>query len=315
VTLGWALVGTGAIARSRMAPAIARHGRIAAVVSTSAERAGRFADATGAPRFYTALADALADDAVDAVYVSTTNELHAEQAIACLRAGRHVLCEKPMALSLEDADAMIAAAAESGRTLAVNHHLRAAESLERMRSLVAAGAVGRPRLIRALHRCLVRPERRGNWRMTDPRRGAGVILDLTVHTVDAIRFVTGREVASLHGHAAPDGIELAVAGTLRLEGDVLVSLADAYSPLPPLSAIEIDGDDGRLEARGVLDGNGRATIVVGDQVIECDDDPYGRTVERFAAGRPAATGADGRAALAVALALRSAVSDAPRRPA
>jgi 1,5-anhydro-D-fructose reductase (1,5-anhydro-D-mannitol-forming) len=313
VTFGWALVGTGAIARSRMAPAIARHGRIVAVVSASAERASRFAAATGARRAYTTLDDALADEAVDAVYVSTTNERHAAQAIACLRAGKHVLCEKPMALSLDDADAMIAAAAESRGTLAVNHHLRAAGSLERIRSLVAAGAVGRPRLIRTLHCCHVRPERRGNWRMTDPLRGAGVILDLSVHTIDAIRFATGREVASVRGHAAPAGIELAVAGTLLLDGDVLVSLADAYSSLPPLSVIEIDGDEGRLEARGVLDGSGRATIVLGEQVIECDDDPYGRTVERFAAGRPAATGEDGRAALAVALALRSAVSDA--RPA
>jgi 1,5-anhydro-D-fructose reductase (1,5-anhydro-D-mannitol-forming) len=289
VTLGWAMVGTGAIARSRMAPAIAHHGRVVAVVSASAERAAAFAAATGAPRAYTALDDALADDAVEAVYVSTTNELHAAQAIASLRAGRHVLCEKPMALTLDDADAMIAAAAAAGRTLAVNHHLRACAALERMRERVASGAIGAPRLIRMLHRCHVRPERRANWRFTDPARGAGAILDLTVHTADAIRFVCGREVASTHCHAAPAGIELAVAGTIRMDDDVLASFADSYSPLPAYSAIEVHGDEGMLEERGLFD----------------DGDAYARTVERFAAGSPAATAEDGRAALAIAFELKA----------
>jgi 1,5-anhydro-D-fructose reductase (1,5-anhydro-D-mannitol-forming) len=296
MTLGWALVGTGAIARSRMAPAIARHGRIVAVVSSSAERARAFAAATGAPRACTTLAEALADDAVEAVYVGTTNELHAEQAIACLRAGKDVLCEKPLALSIEDADAMIAAAADAGRTLAVNHHLRASPTLERMRSQVAAGAVGAPCLIRMFHRCRVRPERRANWRFTDPARGAGAILDLSTHTADAIRFVTGREIAAVTGHAAPDGIELAVAGSMLLDDDTAVSFADWFSPQPSTSAIEVHGDAGTLEARGVLDGS------------DGGDDPYERTVARFSAGRPAATAADGRASLAVALALRSAVA-------
>jgi 1,5-anhydro-D-fructose reductase (1,5-anhydro-D-mannitol-forming) len=301
VTRGWAIVGTGAIARTRMASAIARHGRVVAVVSASAERAGRFAAEVGAPRAYAALADALADDAVDAVYVCTTNELHAAQAIAALRAGRDVLCEKPLALTLEDADAMIAAARAAGRTLAVNHHLRASEGLARIRARLAAGSIGAPRLIRTLHRCHVRPERRANWRMTERARGAGVILDLSVHTADAIRFVTGREVVSVRAHAAPEGIELAVAGTMRLEDDVLVSFADAYSPLPAYSAIEVHGDDGTLEARGVLDG-----------IVECAEDPYARTVRLFTEGRPAATAEDGRAALAVALQARCDRLEAPQ---
>ena len=330
--VGWALVGTGAIARSRVAPAIASHrgSRIVAVVSSSAARAAELAAATSA-RACTALAEALDDGAVDAVYVGTTNDLHAEQAIACLRAGRHVLCEKPLALTLADADAMLAAAAAAGRTLAVNHHLRAAESLGRMRSLLAAGAVGAPLLVRSLHRCHVRPERRGGWRMTDASRGAGAILDLTVHTADAVRFVCGRDVTSVCGCAAEagfgqDGIEGAVAGSMRLDGDLLASFADAYSALPALSVVEVHGEDGCLRGRGVLDGGSRATIELHDgraaegnpprsslRAVEIRDDPYVRTVERFAAavrgaGEPAATGVDGRRSLAVALALRAAVA-------
>jgi 1,5-anhydro-D-fructose reductase (1,5-anhydro-D-mannitol-forming) len=286
VSFGWAIAGTGAIARSRMAPAIARHGRIVAVVSASAERARAFAAETGAARACTTLDQALEDDDVEAVYVGTTNELHAEQAIACLRAGRHVLCEKPLALTLDDADAMLAAAAAAGRTLAVNHHLRASAALERLRE-----QAGAPRLIRAFHRCHVRPERRGNWRFADPARGAGAILDLTTHTADAIRYVSSREIASVSGHAAPDGIELAVAGSMRLDDGTPVAFADWYSAAPAASAIEIHGDAGSLAARDVHDAG---------------DEPYARTVERFTAGEPAATGADGRASLAVALALRSA---------
>jgi 1,5-anhydro-D-fructose reductase (1,5-anhydro-D-mannitol-forming) len=288
VTLGWAIAGTGAIARSRMAPAIARHGRIVAVVSESAERARDFAAATGAARARTTLEEALADEAVEAVYVGTTNEQHAEQAIACLRAGKHVLCEKPLALTLEDADAMIAAAEAAGRMLAVNHHLRASPALEALKTQIAA--IGTPRLIRMFHRCHVRPERSANWRFTDPARGAGAILDLSTHTADAIRYITGREIAAVTGHAAPDGIELSVAGTMRLDDGTLVSFADWYSPQPTASAIEVHGEGGTLTADGVLDGR--------------DGTPYERTVELFSAGAPAATAADGRASLAVALALR-----------
>jgi 1,5-anhydro-D-fructose reductase (1,5-anhydro-D-mannitol-forming) len=325
--IGWALLGTGVIAQSRMAPAIARHAgsRIVAVVSTSATRAARFASATRAASAYTALDAALGDDAVDAVYVSTTNELHAEQAIECLRAGRHVLCEKPLALSLRDARAMLGAASESGRLLVVNHHLRAAEGLMRMRSLLATGTIGAPRLIRSHHRCYVRPARRNGWRMTDATRGAGAILDLSVHTADAMRFLTGREVASVCGYASPagfgrDGIEGAVTGTMRMHGDVFASFSDAYSALPAVSAIEIDGDEGRLVARGLLDGSARPAVALRrgrerEHVVELrDDDPYGRTVERFAGavlgrGRPAATAEDGLRSLAVALALRAAVAE------
>jgi 1,5-anhydro-D-fructose reductase (1,5-anhydro-D-mannitol-forming) len=284
VTPGWALVGTGAFARSRMAPAIARHGRIVAVVSSAAERAADFAAATGALRAYTELADALADDAIDAVYIGSTNQLHSEQAIASLRAGKDVLVEKPMALRLDDADAMIAAACESGRMLAVNHHLRASEQLERLRERIP-----RPRLVRTFHRCHVRPERRGNWRFTDSSRGAGAILDLTVHVVDAIRFLGGSEIVSVRGHAVPAGIETAVTGSVSLGNGALGCFADWYSPQPAASAIELHGDDGVVEARDVFGG----------------DEPYRRTVERFTTGRPAATAEDGRASLAVALALRA----------
>jgi 1,5-anhydro-D-fructose reductase (1,5-anhydro-D-mannitol-forming) len=192
-----------------------------------------------------------------------------------------------------------------------------------MRSLLAAGAVGAPRMIRTLHRCHVRPARRDGWRMTDAGRGAGVILDLTVHTADAVRFLTGHEVVAVCGYAGPAGfgragIEGAVAGTMRLEGDVIASFADSYSALPAVSSIEVDGDEGRLVARGVLEASPKATITVqrdGEQhVEELQDDPYGRTVERFAAGRPAATGEDGVRSLAVALALRTSVAAATSVP-
>ena len=136
--------------------------------------------------------------------------------------------------------------------------------------------------------------------MTDPARGAGVILDLTVHTADAIRFLTGREIVSVRAHAAPAGIELAVAGTMRLDDGVPVAFADAYSPQQARSSIEVHGDEGTLEAHGVLDGP-----------IECGEDPYARTVARFIAGRPAATAEDGRASLAVALLARRGRLEAP----
>src|SRR5205807_621519 len=121
-------------------------------------------------------------------YISTTNELHGEQAIAAATAGRHVLCEKPLALSLVDAWSMVAACERAGVVLATNHHLPAAGTHRAIQRIVADGTIGEPLAVRVFHAVSL-PDRLRGWRLTAPERGAGVILDITCHDAAAVRAI------------------------------------------------------------------------------------------------------------------------------
>src|SRR4051812_34862263 len=103
--LRWGLIGTSTIGREWMGPAIASQSDscLAAVASSNAERAKQFAKVLGIPKAHISVDDLLADPDIDAVYISTTNEWHEPQALAAAAAGKHILCEKPLALSLDGA--------------------------------------------------------------------------------------------------------------------------------------------------------------------------------------------------------------------
>src|SRR5439155_25332000 len=117
-------------------------------------------------------------------YISSTNDRHAEQTLAAVGAGRHVLCEKPLALSVANAIEMVRAAGRAGVVLGTNHHLRNAPVHRTLHRLVADGAVGQPLAVRVAHAVGLSERLRG-WRI-GAAPGAGVILDITVHDADTV---------------------------------------------------------------------------------------------------------------------------------
>ena len=156
--LRWGLIGASDIAETRMVPAMRRLGHdVVAVASASVDRATAFANRNGI-RASGLVADVVARDDIDAVYVSSTNEHHRAQTELAAAAGKHVLCEKPLALSVEDGRAMVEACERAGVTLATNHHLPGAGTHRTIRSLVAGGAVGRVLAVRVFHAVML-PER------------------------------------------------------------------------------------------------------------------------------------------------------------
>jgi 1,5-anhydro-D-fructose reductase (1,5-anhydro-D-mannitol-forming) len=164
---------------------------VVAVLSSSAERARQFADEHRIAAACDSLDALLADPAVQVVYVSTTNELHHGQVLAAARAGKHVLCEKPLALSVDDALDMVRACEAAGVVLATNHHLRNAATHRKLRELIQAGAIGRPLFARVFHAVYLPPNLQG-WRIDKPGAGGGVVLDITVHDIDTLRFLLTR---------------------------------------------------------------------------------------------------------------------------
>jgi 1,5-anhydro-D-fructose reductase (1,5-anhydro-D-mannitol-forming) len=317
--LGWGLIGASDIARTRMVAAINAQpdSRVTAVMSSSAERAAAFAEQTGIAAAYSRLDDLLADPQVDVVYISTTNELHRDQTLAAARAGKHVLCEKPLALSLDDARAMAAACEQAGVVMGTNHHLRNAATHRTLRRLVAEGAIGRVLAARVFHAVFLPPRLQG-WRLSRPEAGGGVILDITVHDADTLRFVLGDEVDEVTALGASQGmaggtLEDAVMGVMRFRGGALVQFHDAFTVAHAGTGLEIHGTEGALFARDVMtqDPVGTITLRRDGTSEEVDvgerEDLYVRAVRAFngaarGEGAPACTAADGISSLAIGLA-------------
>ncbi|MFP5077804.1 Gfo/Idh/MocA family protein [Rhizobium sp. YIM 134829] len=257
MTVRWGLIGASTIAREWMIDAIrATGGEVTAVMSTSPERARSYAADAGIAKGVSDLAALVEDPEVDAVYISTTNELHRDQAIAAARAGKHLLCEKPLALSLADAHAMRRAAKEAGVVLATNHHLRNAASHIAMRDAVAAGRIGRVLSARVFHAVYL-PAHLQGWRLDTPAAGGGVILDITVHDTDTLRFVLGQDPVevtafSQAGGMGKAGLEDAVMGVMRFADGSIAQFHDGFTTKFAGTGFEVHGSEGSLIARDVM---------------------------------------------------------------
>jgi 1,5-anhydro-D-fructose reductase (1,5-anhydro-D-mannitol-forming) len=316
----WGVIGAGTIGREWMVPAINAqpNSMVAALASSDPERGRRYADELGIPKAHSSVGDLLADPAIDAVYISTTNEWHEPQALAAIAAGKHVLCEKPLALSLDAARRMVAAAAEAGVVMGTNHHLRNAATHRKMRELIQSGSIGRPLAARVFHAVYLPPHLQG-WRIDRPEAGGGVTLDITVHDADTLRFVLADEVTEVTAMSASQGmgragLEDAVMGVMRFGNGAIAQFHDAFTAPHAYTGFEVHGTDGSVYGRDVMTQQpvGAVTVRRGgteEEVPVAHENLYERSVRCFntavrGEGEPAASGADGVRSLAVALAVR-----------
>jgi 1,5-anhydro-D-fructose reductase (1,5-anhydro-D-mannitol-forming) len=320
--LGWGLIGASTIAREWMIDAIrAQPGHeVVAVMSSDAGRAADYAASNGIASAYSALKGLLDDPKVDIVYISTTNELHKEQVLAAASAGKHVLCEKPLAMTVADAREMVAACAAAKVVLGANHHLRHAASHRKIRELVSAGTIGKPLFARVFHAVYLPPHLQG-WRLHKPAAGGGVAVDITCHDADTLRFLLGSEATeavalSQQAGLASGEIEDGVMAVLRFDNGVLAQLHDAFTVKHANTGLEIHGSEGSIVARDVMTQRpiGEVTLrtASGEAVVAVEhENLYVRAVRTFAAavagqGQPAASGEDGVRSLATALAVLEA---------
>ena len=249
----WGLIGASTIAHEWVIDAIrAVGGEIVSVMSTSAERGAKYANDHGITKSVTSIAELVGDPEVQAVYISTTKELHRDQVIAAAKAGKHILCEKPLAMSLDDARIMVKAARDAGVVMATNHHLRGAATHRAMRDAIAAGRIGKPLAARVCHAGYL-PAHLQGWRLDRPEAGGGVILDITVHDTDTLRFVLGDdpvEAVALgqYGGMAKAGLEDAAMGVLRFKSGLIAQFHDGFTTKYAVTGFEVHGSDGSLIA-------------------------------------------------------------------
>ena len=188
-TLSWLVAGIGDIATKRVLPAILAEprSRLAGLVTRDPANAARY----GVPA-WPDLETALAQCDADAVYVATPVFLHAPMTIAALRAGRHVLCEKPMAMNYPEALSMQRAAEESGRTFGIAYYRRMYPKVARAWELIDAGAIGRPFLAEATsHGWFFPDDGFRDWLVDPLRAGAGPLYDIGSHRVDLFNYLFG----------------------------------------------------------------------------------------------------------------------------
>src|SRR6185437_9486785 len=245
---GWGIVSTGKHPDIKIAPAMAAAagGELVGVYSRDQQRAEAFARTHGARAAYRQLRDLLADSRIDGVFVASPNALHAEHVVQAAEAGKHVLCEKPLATTVADAVRMLKACRRAGVTLGVAFNLRQHPAYRRARELVAAGTLGRIVLAQAQWAFGVRG-RDGSpprteltqwWDTPELIGGASTMMGTGVHSVDLLRFVLGAEVdeitAVTDGQTAARPREQLACLTLRsgngTPGQVVASRLLPHSP-------------------------------------------------------------------------------------
>jgi D-xylose 1-dehydrogenase (NADP+, D-xylono-1,5-lactone-forming) len=244
----WGVLGASTIARTAVGPALVGDPRctVAAVASRDEARGRELAEALGAERVHGSYESLLADPEVDAVYVPLPNTLHVEWAVRALAAGKHVLCEKPLALAAADVDRIASAAAA--------FMWRAVPRIVRARELVASGAVGRVRVVRA---SFTTPGQ-ARWDGTGadnirlhPELGGGALTDLGCYGLDALQvFVDDDPVAVTATRATRPGlgVDLTTTATVEFAGGAVGQVVASMEG-PRENSVEIVGDRGRIVLR------------------------------------------------------------------
>jgi len=323
MSIGWGFIGASTIAKQWMVAAVNAQDDqcVVALMSRNKERGIAFAQEYDIARAYQDIDDLLADPEVDAVYISTTNELHHEQVLAAAAAGKHVLCEKPLALNIADASKMVAACEEAGVVMGTNHHLRNAATHQAVRAQIESGVIGDVVAMRIFHAVHL-PENLQTWRINKPQAGGGVILDIVVHDADTARFILGEDpidVMAYEQHAGMgESIEDGSMVMMRMPSGALVQSHESFVVPFAGTGLEVHGTKGSLFAKGVMTQQSVGDIeLVTEQgreaVTVTPHNLYEHSLKKFGEavqgeGSPAVTGEDGIKSLAIALAVsRSAV--------
>jgi len=221
--LAWGILGTGNIARKFAAQLPETpQAKLVAVGSRSADSAQRFVEEF-AGKAYAAYDRLLDDPNVEAVYVSLPNALHREWTIRALEAGKHVLCEKPMAVTTAEAEEMFAVAERHGRLLVEAFMYRCHPAIARLIETVRSGAVGQLKMIRT-HFTFNRPHPADDVRY-QPQLAGGSLMDVGCYCFNLARALAASEPTAVHAvaHLHPSGVDDYAAGTLDFDGRVLAT--------------------------------------------------------------------------------------------
>jgi predicted dehydrogenase len=298
--VGFAVVGLGKLALGQIIPGlkVAKNAKLVAVVSGHPDKAKRVAAENGLP------ADAIygyddydriaKDPRIDVVYIVLPNSMHAEYTIRAFKAGKHVLCEKPMATSIKDAEAMIAAAKAADRQLMIAYRCHyEPQNLDIMRRL-RSQSLGKPRLVNTTMGRQADPADPSDaWRLDEVMSGGGALADMGVYGVNAARYLLNEEPTSVRawGHTDPADPRFRTTPDLidwqfRFPSGAIANGSTSFAYAPTM-AYEVVCEQGRLDADpAAFYGGNRLTVVKGGQpsppIPAPDSDQFAREMDWMA---------------------------------
>lgn len=325
MTIGWALLGPGRHAGMNVAPQMAKAAgvRPVAVLSRDRARGEAFAEEHGFARVYTSLGEVLADPEIDAVYDATPDGLHADNAVAAAEAGKHVLVEKPLAISAAECARAIEACRHHGVRLGVVYQQRHEAVHQEARRMVKAGEIGEVHLARVQVNlrppAASAPPRGGNWRGDPKLRYGGTLMSLGDHAFDMLAYLvdqTIERIAAFTDATSDDPPNERVAGMmLKLSGGTIGHAVSSGRTPYARRPIELHGARGTLiieNSFAYLTGAGDDPQTSLTRVDENGSDIrhfapsecFRLEVERFSravegAGAPMTTGEEGLRAISI----------------
>lgn len=265
-SLGWGIIGIGNIARSTIAPAIVAEAncRLVAVVSRDQSRADAVAGEFGARVATTDYAAMLADPEVDAVFIATPNGRHAEEVIAAALAGKHVLCDKPLAIDLAAAAAAVQACTDAGVFLGINFHNRYMPWVRDTRRLIADGMIGEVTVIHAEVGSGTRNYT--NWRADPAMAGMGSVYNVGVHALDFVGWMLGSDpvevTAMFDAQPSSGAVEMLALILVRYDNGTLASFDCNETVRYPQNDIAVHGTRGRIVGQNLTRSRVDGTLEV-----------------------------------------------------
>ena len=268
---GWGLIGTGRIAEDRVLPGINSFAgnQLIGVVSRTQARADDFARRFKAQHAYTNYDDLLKNPEVTVVAIHTPNSLHAEQAIAAARAGKHVFCDKPMATCVADAERIVRECEKAGVTLGVNFHNRLMPCFLETRRIVQSGEIGNVIMVQLEASAGVGARSvAATWRQDPALAGLGTSMNVGTHVYDILRYILNSEITTVSAmFESPPGVMEATSLTnFKFANGTMAQLNVNQSTPNPHNDFVIYGSKGRITGRALTRSRagGELQVVLSD---------------------------------------------------
>ncbi|MEM8485204.1 MAG: Gfo/Idh/MocA family oxidoreductase [Bacteroidota bacterium] len=226
--LNWGILGTARINRSLIPPLrLSFRNQLLAVASRDAGKAAAYAAERDIPRSYGSYEALLADEDIQVIYIPLPNKLHAEWAIKAAQAGKHVLCEKPLALTVEEVDRMEKAAADAGTILMEAFMYRFHARTQQVKAMVDEGLIGDLHHIKGGFTFALNREGDVRW---DNKLGGGSLWDVGCYPLNFARFITGQEPEKVFGHqvSGASGVDISFAAHLQFPGDITAQFDSGF---------------------------------------------------------------------------------------
>lgn len=258
-TIKWGLIGCGDVAERKGGPALysVEQSQLWAVASRQLAKAEDFAQRHGAERAYDSVEALLADSAVDAIYVATPVFLHASLTIMAANAGKHVLCEKPMAMNPRECQQMIDACRRNNVSLQIAYYRPTYPNIQEMKRLLESGVIGEPILAEIRNHSTFRPIPGKNWKTDLPYSGGGVLMDIGSHRLDLLRYLFG-DIQRISGQATARIEGISVDSTCTFQAafttGVQATGSICWGMPAPADSLVIHGEKGILTAPNLNDG-------------------------------------------------------------